>query len=326
MTPKTTTTPDSGSDSASELAFLTRALKAPTLREAVPRLAERARAESWTHEEFLAACLQREVTARESHGGEGRVRAARFPARKSLEEFDFDHARGLRRDVIAHLGTLDFVAAKDNVVFLGPPGTGKTHLATGIAIRACHGGHRVLFATASQWVDRLATAHHHGTLQDELRRLGRYPLIVIDEVGYIPFEPEAANLFLPARVLPLRTSLPDRHLQQALRPLGRSVRRRRRGRRNDRQTGPPRRSHRPQRRLLPATQPRPRTRPRHTRRPGLTMTKPKRGVHFHPSPGVHFQPTLTLLNSFRDQSTWLSWNRKKVEERAANLAPDDAWA
>ena len=112
-------------DVTGELAFLTRALKAPTLRESVPRLAERARSESWTHEEFLAACLQREVAARESHGGEGRIRAARFPARKSLEEFDFDHARGLRRDVIAHLGTLDFVAARDNVIFLGPPGTGK---------------------------------------------------------------------------------------------------------------------------------------------------------------------------------------------------------
>jgi hypothetical protein len=78
-----------------EVAFLTRALKAPTLRESVSRLADRARAESWTHEEFLVACLQREVSARESHGGEGRIRAARFPARKSLEEFDVDHARGL---------------------------------------------------------------------------------------------------------------------------------------------------------------------------------------------------------------------------------------
>ncbi len=191
----TKTASSSGRDMTSELAFLTRALKAPTLREAVPRLAERARAESWTHEEFLTACLGREVSARESHGGEGRIRAARFPARKSLEEFDFDHARGLKRDLIAHLGTLDFVTARDNVVFLGPPGTGKTHLATGLAIRACQGGHRVLFATASQWVDRLATAHHEGRLQDELARLGRYPLLVIDEVGYIPFEPEAANLF-----------------------------------------------------------------------------------------------------------------------------------
>ena len=82
-------------DTAAEIAFLTRALKAPTLRESVQRLADRARAESWTHEEFLAACLQREVAARETHGGEGRIRAARFPARKSLEEFDYDHARGL---------------------------------------------------------------------------------------------------------------------------------------------------------------------------------------------------------------------------------------
>jgi DNA replication protein DnaC len=164
-------------DTAAEVAFLTRALKAPTLRESVPRLAERARAESWTHEEFLVACLHREVSARESHGGESRIRAARFPARKSLEEFDFDHARGLKRDTIAHLGTLDFVTARENVVFLGPPGTGKTHLATGLAIRACQAGHRVLFATA------------------DLLRLGRYPLLVVDEVGYIPFEAEAANLF-----------------------------------------------------------------------------------------------------------------------------------
>jgi DNA replication protein DnaC len=66
------------------------------------------------------------------------------------------------------------------VVFLGPPGTGKTHLAIGLGIRACQAGHRVQFATASQWVDRLAAAHHSGSLQAELVRLGRYPLIVVD--------------------------------------------------------------------------------------------------------------------------------------------------
>jgi DNA replication protein DnaC len=75
------------------------------------------------------------------------------------------------------------------------PGTGKTHLATGLAIRACQAGHRVLFNTAAEWVARLAEAHAQGRPQTELTRLGRYPLLVIDEVGYIPFEPEAANLF-----------------------------------------------------------------------------------------------------------------------------------
>jgi DNA replication protein DnaC len=178
-----------------ELAYLTRTLKAPSLAAAVERLAERARTESWTHEEFLAACLQREVAARESHGGEARIRTARFPARKALEDFDFDHQRSLKRDSIAHLGTLDFVTAKENVVFLGPPGTGKTHLSIGLGIRACQAGHRVAFATAAEWVARLAVAHHAGRLQDEITKLGRIPLLIVDEVGYIPFEAEAANLF-----------------------------------------------------------------------------------------------------------------------------------
>jgi DNA replication protein DnaC len=192
---KAARTAGKGRDVTSEIAYLTRALKAPSLAAAAARLAERARAEDWAYEEFLAACLQREVAAREAHGGEGRIRAARFPARKTIEDFDFDHQRSLSRETITHLGTLDFVAAKDNAVFLGPPGTGKTHLATGLGIRACQAGHRVAFATAAGWVSRLAEAHHAGRLQDELIKLGRIPLLIIDEVGYIPFEAEAANLF-----------------------------------------------------------------------------------------------------------------------------------
>jgi DNA replication protein DnaC len=178
-----------------DLAYLCRALKAPSLKAAIERLGERARTESWTHEQFLAACLEREVAARQSNGGEIRVKAARFPARKTLEDFDFDHQRSLKREQIAHLGTLDFVEAKENVVFLGPPGTGKTHLSIGLGIRACQAGHRVAFATAAEWVARLGEAHHLGRLHQELTRLGRVPLLVIDEVGYIPFDGEAANLF-----------------------------------------------------------------------------------------------------------------------------------
>ena len=180
---------------AADVAYLCRALKAPSLARSVDRLAERARTEGWTHEEFLAACLEREVAARQDHGGENRVRAARFPARKTLEDFDFDHQRSLKRDQVLHLGTLDFVAGRENVVFLGPPGTGKTHLAVGLGVRACQAGHRVAFATAAEWVARLGDAHAQGRLHAELTRLGRIPLLVVDEVGYIPFEAATANLF-----------------------------------------------------------------------------------------------------------------------------------
>ena len=91
--------------------------------------------------------------------------------------------------------TGDFVTGRENVVFLGPPGTGKTHLAIGLGIRACQAGHRVAYATASEWVSRLTEAHAGGRLQAGVTRLGRIPLLIVDEVGYIPFEAEAANLF-----------------------------------------------------------------------------------------------------------------------------------
>jgi DNA replication protein DnaC len=182
------------STKTSELAHLFRALKAPAAARSLPKLADRARAEEWSYERFAEALLQTEVVSREASGGEQRIKAARFPARKTLEEFDFTFQTSVRKTLIQHLGQLDFLHAKENVVLLGPPGTGKTHLAIALSIRACLAGHRVLFRTATEWVAQLADAKRQGGLEDELRRLGRVPLIVVDEVGHIPFDPEAANL------------------------------------------------------------------------------------------------------------------------------------
>jgi len=84
-----------------------------------------------------------------------------------LEDFDFSYQRSVRKEVVTHLGALDFVEAKDNVIFLGPPGTGKTHLAIALGIRACQAGHRVAFATPAAWVDRLGEAHAQGRLHDD---------------------------------------------------------------------------------------------------------------------------------------------------------------
>src|SRR5436305_9809920 len=178
----------------SELTHLFRALKAPAAARALPNLAERARQEEWSYERFAEALLSTEVSSRESSGGRLRIRAARFPAHKTLEEFDFTFQRSVKKQVIEHLGQLDFLHGRQNVILLGPPGTGKTHLSIALGVRACLAGQRVLFATATQWVARLAEAKRQDQLEAELKRLALIPLLVVDEVGYIPFDPQAANL------------------------------------------------------------------------------------------------------------------------------------
>jgi DNA replication protein DnaC len=182
------------SSSTSELAHLFRALKAPAAARALPALTDRAREESWSYERFLEVLLGTEVSARDSHGGENRIKAARFPARKTLEEFDFTFQRSVKKQVIEHLGQLDFLHGKQNVILLGPPGTGKTHLSIALGVRACLAGQRVQFATATQWVARLAEAKRQDSLEAEIKKISLIPLIAVDEVGYIPFDPEAANL------------------------------------------------------------------------------------------------------------------------------------
>jgi DNA replication protein DnaC len=179
---------------SSELTHLFRVLKAPAAARAMPKLAERARSEEWSYEQFIATVLKTEVDSRDSHGGQARIKAARFPARKTLEEFDFSFQHSIKQTDVLHLGQLDFLAGKENIVLLGPPGTGKTHLSIALGIRACLAGHRVAFRTATEWVALLADAQRHGRLDAELDKLQRIPLLIVDEVGYIPFDPQAANL------------------------------------------------------------------------------------------------------------------------------------
>ena len=170
-------------------------MKAPAAARALPKLAERARQEEWSYERFAEALLSTEISSRESSGGRLRIRAARFPAHKTLEEFDFTFQRSVKKQVIEHLGQLDFLHAKHERDPARPARDRQdAHLRSRSGIRACLAGQRVLFRTATEWVALLADAQRQGRLDDELARLERIPLLVCDEVGYIPFDPQAASL------------------------------------------------------------------------------------------------------------------------------------
>lgn len=132
----TTDTTVGGKDVTGEVTFLARELKTPLVAQTFQALGDQARADGWSHEEYLAAVLGRQVASRAVNGTRMRICAARFPELKTLTDFTFNHVPQATRDVISHLATTTFVGRRENVVLLGPPGTGKTHLAIALAIKA----------------------------------------------------------------------------------------------------------------------------------------------------------------------------------------------
>jgi DNA replication protein DnaC len=181
---------------AGDLAFYLKRLRLPRVGEQLAQVTRQAAEQSWSYEAFLTTLLEVEVFARDQTLLERRIRAAHFPSHnKTLENFDFSFQTSVKKQVMLQLASLRFIELKHNVIFQGPPGTGKTHLSIALGLRACQAGYNVLFLSAVEMVTQLLEAQERGTLRQILNRLAKPDLLLVDEVGYIPFARTAANLF-----------------------------------------------------------------------------------------------------------------------------------
>ncbi|MGA7911003.1 MAG: IS21-like element helper ATPase IstB [Candidatus Dormiibacterota bacterium] len=143
--------------------------------------------------QVLETLLAGEVEATKARRARGRLRFAHYPVHKTLADFDFDFQPSLDRKLVAELSTLRFVAERRNVILLGPPGVGKTHLAIALGIAATEVGYRTYFTSATDMVQRLQSAHLEGTALYKLRTYTGPSVLVIDELGYLPLDQSSAN-------------------------------------------------------------------------------------------------------------------------------------
>ena len=170
------------------------ALRLPHVEAGLPDLYEQARLHGLTYEAFLRRVLLLEIEGRKLTAQQKRLQAARLPVRKTLEEFDFAFQPGVNERLIWELADLSFVKTKTNIVFLGPPGVGKTHLSIALAMKALEVGYSVLFTTLAHLATDLGTAPHASALKQRQRRYLLPQVLVIDEVGYTRLTEEQANL------------------------------------------------------------------------------------------------------------------------------------
>ena len=157
-------------------------------------LARKAAEQQLSYLDYLAQLVEGEFTTREMRSIERRIKNARFPVRKTLDDFQWSWPKKINRLQIQNLFRLDFIATCTNVVMIGNVGLGKTHLSIALGHAACTSGHSVLFTTAIDIINTLASAQSTGQLKREIRRYVKPAVLIVDELGYLPVDKHGADL------------------------------------------------------------------------------------------------------------------------------------
>jgi DNA replication protein DnaC len=186
------------SDVDAHLAYLKLSFIAAQYAELATHAAQKA----WSHVDYLAKLLEGEADLRRDRATQSRIRLARFPVIKTVEQFRWDWPTRINRLQVQHHFRLAFIQDKSNLIFLGGVGLGKTHLATALGYAACLQGHSVLFTSAIDVINTLAAAKGAGRLKAELKKYMKPALLILDELGYLPIDKMGADLLF--QVISLR--------------------------------------------------------------------------------------------------------------------------
>ena len=178
-----------------ELTSLLERMKMEHLLAQLDGVCEHAAKGDLDYKGFLTQALEAEWRGRHQRGVESRLKLARLPWVKTLDQFDFDFQPSIDRRQLRELAGLSFVERAENVVLLGPPGVGKTHLAIALGVKAVEAGHSVLFLTLESLMGRLVRARHENRLERTLQQLAYPRVLILDELGYLPLTREEASLF-----------------------------------------------------------------------------------------------------------------------------------